>query len=368
MVSVLHVWALACASAWATSPARLSERPPRLSERSVEQRYQSWVARQSEPEHNEAYRFVPALHQSIAPLARNRPGVIQPMLIGRSVERRPIWGFRIRRPGQPVHTKVLVFAGIHALEWITSETAVEFIQDTVRQPPKGVEVVVVPLLNPDGRERAQDDRLAGENRYRRANARGVDLNRDFAVNTEAKAVWKAIIPAYYGRSQSPLSQPESQALDALLAAEQFDVAISLHAFGGFFYTPWSGLWKRPEDWSELHRLGTVMSEAQGSHAYKVRQLARWGFFFRAHGSEIDHIYGRYGTLAFLVEITRSGVTPFRPRSMREYFQWYNPPNPERHTLRTVRALRSLVHTLDWEARSAAIAGAQPPKSRPKAAP
>lgn len=343
MKRLFCLWMVLASPAWGATPVLRGKR-------TIEQRYQSWVARQAEPEHDEAYRFVPALHESIAPLARERPGVVQPILVGRSAERRPIWAFRIRRPEHPIHTKVLVFAGIHALEWISSETAVEFIEDLAHQPPKGVEVVVLPLLNPDGRERAQNDRLKGDNNYRRANARGVDLNRDFAVNTEVKAVWRHIIPAYYGHSKTPLSQPESQALDALLAAEQFDVALSLHAFGGFFYTPWSGVWERPEDWSELHRLGTVMSQAQGSHAYKVRQLSRWGFFFRAHGSEIDHIYGKYGTLSFLVEITRSGVNPFKPRTLREYFYWYNPPNPERHTLRTVRALRALVHTLDWEGR------------------
>lgn len=343
MLTALHILVFALGSAWARSPA---VHPVR----SVDRRYQAWVARQTEPDHAEAYRFVPALHRAIAPLARDQPGRIQPFIVGHSVERRPIWGFRIRRPETPSHTKVLVFAGIHALEWITSETAVEFIEDTVALPPKGVEIIVVPLLNPDGRSRAENDRLEGANRYRRSNARGVDLNRDFAINTEPKAIWKAIIPGYYSRSETPLSQPESRALDALLEAEQFDVAISLHAFGGFFYTPWSGVWERPKDWPELHRLGTVMSRAQGSHAYKVRQLSRWGFFFRAHGSEIDHIYGKYGTLAYLIEITRSGVNPFRPRTLREYFYWYNPPNPERHTVRTVRALRSLVHTLDWEGR------------------
>ena len=343
MVLFLHLCIFFALPAWSTTPIVRGKR-------TVEQRYQSWAARQAEAEHSEAYRFAASFHQTIAPLARERPGVIQPILMGRSVERRPIWAFRIKRPGEPSHTKVLVFAGIHALEWITSETAVTFLEELVKHPPKGVEVVIAPLLNPDGRERAERDRLSGENHYRRVNARGVDLNRDFAVNTEAKAVWRHIIPGYYGRSASPLSQPESRALDKLLAAERFDVALSLHSFGGFVYTPWSGLWERPADWPELHRLGTVMSQAQGSHAYKVRQLSRWGFFFRAHGSEIDHIYGKYGTLAYLIELSRSGVNPFRPQTFREYFHWYNPQRPDRHVERGVRALRSLVHTLDWEGR------------------
>ena len=123
------------------------------------------------------------------------------------------------------------------------------------------------------------------------------------------------------------------------------MAVSLHAFGGFMYTPWAGAWERPEDWKVHHRLGTVMSQAQGAHAYKVRQLSRWGFFFRAHGAEIDHIYGKYDTVAFLIELTRSGLNPFRPETFKTPFNWYNPKKPARHVDKGVSALRALVHTL-----------------------
>ena len=74
-----------------------------------------------------------------------------------------------------------------------------------------------------------------QNKYRRGNADNVDLNRDFAVNREAKAIWRHLLPNRYGTSEAPLSQPESRALDALAEAERYDVAVSLHAFGGFFY-------------------------------------------------------------------------------------------------------------------------------------
>jgi hypothetical protein len=91
-----------------------------------------------------------------------------------------------------------------------------------------------------------------------------------------------------------------------------------------------------------------MSQAQGAHAYKVRQLSRWGFFFRAQGAEIDHIYGKYGTLAFLIELSRSGMNPFRPYTIRDHFYWYNPPQPARHVQKGQRALQALVHTLAWD--------------------
>jgi len=314
-------------------------------------RYERWVRRLPERQSRGAYHTVDGVHREILPLVQAKPGVVRPFVIGHSVQRRPIWAFRISRAGRTAHTKVLVFAGIHALEWISTEAATAFIADLAAQTPRGVEVVVVPLLNPDGREKVEQDHMAERAHYRRGNAKNVDLNRDFSVHREAKAIWRHVIPAYYRSTAAPLSQPESRALDRLLEREEFDAAVSLHSFGGFVYTPWAGVWERPEDWARLHELGQAMSAAQGAHAYKVRQLSRWGFFFRAHGAEIDHIYGKYGTLSFLVELSRSGLNPFRPRTFKDPFYWYNPPHAERHVQKGVRALRGLVYTLGFESRA-----------------
>lgn len=338
MLTLLFCSFLGFSSAWGVTPT--IDKEARQAKR-----FSRWVHRSPRRAQLTAYRMADQVFRDAQEHVDSRSGVIRPVLLGHSLQRRPIWGFRVSRPGTTPHTKVLVFAGIHALEWISTETATQFIEELVTLPPRGVEVVIVPLLNPDGREKVEQDLMAGRKTYRRGNAANVDLNRDFSVNRDAKAVWKHLIPQYYRSTKAPLSQPESQALDRLLAKEDFDVAVSLHAFGGFVYTPWAGLWERPEDWKTHHRLGTVMSQAQGAHAYKVRQLSRWGFFFRAHGAEIDHIYGQYDTLAFLIELTRSGLNPFRPRSFKSPFNWYNPKRPKRHVDKGIASLRALVYTL-----------------------
>ena len=87
------------------------------------ERFQRWVAKQKGPVERDGYLTTAGVFQAASALNRARSGVVQPMLIGHSVERRPIWAFRVRRPGDEVHTKVLVFAGIHALEWISTQTA-----------------------------------------------------------------------------------------------------------------------------------------------------------------------------------------------------------------------------------------------------
>ncbi|MDP2310257.1 MAG: M14 family zinc carboxypeptidase [Pseudomonadota bacterium] len=313
--------------------------------------YVAWAAAEPIVAHPEpAYHYAAELHRAIAPLVAARPGVVRPFVVGRTVNGRPIWGFRVSSPGDAPapglpKKKLLVFAQIHALEWVPSEIAVAFLTEIAAHPLEGVEITVIPSLNPDGRAKVEADLLAGDNKYRRGNADNVDLNRDFPVNREAKAVWRHLIPGRYATSPAPLSQPESRALDALAETERFDVAVSLHSFGGFLYYPWAGLWERPKDWAEMQRLGLVMQAAMGAHAYKPRQLARWGFFFRGHGMEIDHLYGTYGTKAFLIETTRSGFSLARPEDWGNHFRWYNPKEPERHVREGLRALRALAHDI-----------------------
>ena len=111
------------------------------------------------------------------------------------------------------------------------------------------------------------------------------------------------MPRRYATSQRPLSQPETQALDALAARERYHRAASLHAFGGFS-TTLVGPTASPTALERVCSHGPRNGTRHGTKAYKTRQLSRWAFFFRAQGSEIDHLYGRYGTKPFLIEVTR----------------------------------------------------------------
>ena len=270
-------------------------------------RFLALAARKPPSPHPEpAYRFQADIFAELAPYAADRPGVVTVEEIGRTVEGRPIWAFHVTDPTTPVTQTLFVSASIHALEWVGAEVATELAVRLAENPVPGVRVTVVPMLNVDGRVQVEKDLRAGQNEYRRRNANGVDLNRDFAVNREAIAFWRHILPRRYTTSPAPLSQPESQAIDALARREQFDVAVSLHAFGGYIYYPWAGLWERPPDRARFVELGTVMQSGMGARAYRVQQLSHWAFFFRGHGMELDHLYAEYGTYAFLIELTRSG--------------------------------------------------------------
>ena len=302
--------------------------------------YLEWAAATAPTPHPEpAYRFEADVHEVFSRWVAERPGVVRPFRVGQSGEDRPIWGFRLADPAAPVRGRLLVLATLHALEWVPTEVAVAFAEDFAAQPIAGVEVVVIPTLNVDGRALVEADLRADRAVYRRGNAARVDLNRDFGVHRQSDAVWKALLPSRYTVSPGPLSQPETRALDALAARERFDAAVSLHAFGGFFYYPWAGRFARAPGHAELHRLARVMQDAMGAHAYRPRQLSRWGFFFRGLGMELDHLHHQYGTWAFLVETTRSGLAT--PADLGVPFRMYNPRDPARHAREGVRYLRAL---------------------------
>lgn len=311
--------------------------------RPVDDAYARWIEQHVPPPGDRPepdYHLLEEVHTELAAWVERRPHAVQPFMAGRTTESRPIWGYRIHDPGHPITHRVLVLGGIHALEWISTEVALGFALEFARQPLPGVELVVIPVLNVDGRRLAERDLLAGENKFRRGNGHRVDLNRDFPMHHDSTSFWRHILPGYHASSPEPLSQPESQAIDRLAGLGHFDLAVSLHSFGGFLYLPWSGHWARPDDWPALHALGYAMAAGQGAHAYRVLQLSRWGFFFRAQGSEIDHLYGVHGVPAVLVECSRSGLSPLRPREWRSFFRRYNPADPGPHVRLGIGALRA----------------------------
>jgi murein peptide amidase A len=128
--------------------------------------------------------------------------------IGRSVEGRAI---EARAFGEGP-TRALVHAGIHGDEPGAAAAAERLCARLEAERP-AARVVVVPAVNPDGLSRGAKD-----------NARGVDLNRNFAARSWGQAVEK---PGYFGGTAA-LSEPESAALAALLEAERPARIVAIH--------------------------------------------------------------------------------------------------------------------------------------------
>lgn len=128
-------------------------------------------------------------------------------LIGRTVQGRPIL---IQVVGQGADT-ALIMGTIHGNE-VAGTTLVEQLGQHLRNNPQLVEgrrIVLLPVANPDG--------MAAKTRD---NARGIDLNRNFDTPNRVDSGTNGL---------RPLTEPESQALQALIKEYAPKRIVSIHS-------------------------------------------------------------------------------------------------------------------------------------------
>jgi murein peptide amidase A len=198
-----------------------------------------------------------SLFLGIETSAANSP--VRRLVLGRSVEGRPIVAFEVGDPDAA--RRELVVGCIHGDE----KAGVAIAGRLVHAPLSGLDLWVVPTLNPDGA-------AAGT----RGNARGVDLNRNFPWH------WRRLRgPVYSGPHR--LSEPESRIAYDLIKRLRPQVSIWFH---------------QPLD---------VVDEAGGSKALERRFASAVGFSLKRLRREPGSVVGwenhiLRGSTAFVVEL------------------------------------------------------------------
>jgi hypothetical protein len=146
-------------------------------------------------------------------------GTARRVLLGRSSKGRPIRAFRVGDRSSP--RKALVVGSIHG-----NEPEGLSVTDALRGlHPRGVDLWVVPTVNPDGL-RAN----------RRQNARGVDLNRNFSYRWRRDGRRGS---SYYSGPR-PFSEPETRAVRRLILRLRPQITIWFHQPWGFVVLPEHG--------------------------------------------------------------------------------------------------------------------------------
>jgi murein peptide amidase A len=125
--------------------------------------------------------------------------------IGTSVDDRPIRAYHLGNPD--ARTTAVVLGSMHG-----NEKAGISVVDALRdgKPVKGVDLWVIPTINPDG--------VAANTRQ---NSRGVDLNRNFRAN------WAPLTGSYYSGT-GPFSEPESRAFKRFVNRVDPKFIVSFH--------------------------------------------------------------------------------------------------------------------------------------------
>jgi len=209
----------------------------------------TWIVQPRDP-----YTYL-AMQQDMAALLAAYPDNMQLETIGTSRQGLPIPAAVIGEKDAPF--QVLVQAALHGREHMTALIAMGQAEYLLQKGvPEGVCFRIVPMSNPDGaaisqtgqggelqRKIRQADIAAdhaaqeeGTSYYRlwKANAYGVDLNRNF------DAGWEQIdtrpSPSREGfRGEAPFCEPESCALRDYTLLHLFSVTLSYHAMGSEIY-------------------------------------------------------------------------------------------------------------------------------------
>ena len=287
------------------------------------------------PTGRETYRVMEDYTSEMKQLAEQHPDIVRPVVIGTTVEGRPIEGLEIaagvnETDGRPAYLQVGL---IHAREWPSGELPMEFAHDLVGgfgSDPRitsmlqGVRVFIVPVLNVDGFIASRsfgtspfdDDSSAtsgaasqDQAAYKRKNCRptvpgsealpcplrsqsGVDLNRNFG------AYWGGVgssgdVASISYRGSGPFSEPESQALHALSSRIQPTVVVVNHTFteeGEWLRQPgFDDVVAVTEDEAATKQLGDAMAAASGWGSHRALAIGEitgaaedWNYF--AQGS------------------------------------------------------------------------------------
>ena len=254
------------------------------------------------------------------------------LVLGESVEGRPIRACKLPCKQKP-EGAVLLCGNIHGVELIASHTALGFMEALVEGRfaalTERADVFFLPCINPDGYAKTWEAEGVGELGDLRANKNGVDLNRNFP-KPEPQTSFKWIEfsgsddpKSSFYRGTGPFSEPETKAVEELLAREKLAGSISLHSFMGTVIPPRV---TEKADFETYKRLARAFASGQAKIRYR-RVASRTFDVFT--GEMEDHQHHVYGTWAVTVEIFPVLASYRQHLSAPSLFWRFNPREPER---------------------------------------
>ncbi len=261
------------------------------------------------------FRSYETIRGRLDELAAGRPDLARVVLIGESVEGRPIPGLVVsRNPAtEEDEPEVRVVAALHGNECLAAEMALRLAEllvedyDTdpgIRAIVDRTELWIFPLANPDGYAAIPATRQ---------NARRVDLNRNFGL------MWVGSASAQSG--DDPFSEPETQAFRENGLARRFVLGLSYHTVAAYVNAVWNYTPVLPRDSAEIEAIGL---DYAGSSTYEFVFGWTW---YAIYGDITDWAYGTSGTLDYTIECRSDadveGEWAFHEQAMRAFLAWAN---------------------------------------------
>ncbi|MEM6294185.1 MAG: M14 family zinc carboxypeptidase [Myxococcota bacterium] len=237
--------------------------------------------------------------------------------LGRSHQGRPIWALKIsdNPTADESEPSVLLNGAHHASELLSVEFPLDAAatllegygrdRDVTRWVD-GMEIFVVPMVNPDGNHMfLEQTRFASRKNARDTNLdgfhdpfEGVDLNRNYYFGWGDRGSSGVLASKYY-RGPHPASEPETWAMVTLADRQRFASAISFHTVGSAIFVPYT-VGATPPSPNAPMAIAREMAEAgltqPNDKAIRVRRNG-----YPVAGSDQDWLLHAHGTAAYIVE-------------------------------------------------------------------
>lgn len=285
------------------------------------------------------YRTVEEIEQFLHTMAEEYPTLTRLVDIGDSWDRQQpgapvgyhLWALRITNQAI-TETKPVFFlmAATHARELTTAEIAIRFVDYLLTNYGRDAEatwllneheIVVVPMVNPDGRKLAEQGYLQRKNTNtsyggncptppRSSSHFGVDLNRNFSFQWGAEKDVSPCSAVFPGGT--PASEPETQSLQAFIQSlypnhprlgdgvaapyTTTGVLISLHSYSDLVLWPWGYTYEPAPDATGLEQLGQRL--AAFNHYEPTQAIG----LYPTSGTTDDWAYGELRIAAYTFEI------------------------------------------------------------------
>lgn len=249
--------------------------------------------------------------------------------IGKSHQSRPILALTIGKTDSKNPRRIFLNGLQHAREWVAAAVPIYAAEQLAVAAAEGgnsnlanllnvVQVIVVPVVNPDGyiysgtnrdwRKNRASTSKCNEKNSLGSQGPGVDLNRNWATDYggSGSTSLDPCSDVYIGTS--PFSEPETAAVrDFVLRTKGLKAHIDFHSYGQLVLGTWSFTDDQPPRAEEIDIVGTTlqddMTNAEGAK-YRFGRGANNKLMYPASGTMVDWMFAQ-GVLSFTVELRPS---------------------------------------------------------------
>jgi predicted deacylase len=245
--------------------------------------------------------------QSMLELEQEFPGLVKSEVIGHSVEGRAIVALHLSNfADERAKPTVGLMGNLHGDEIGNGPWGMAVLRQVLEgygKDPAATaalnarDIRAIPYANPDGRFRVEQGYLTGDHKdlFHRANANGVDLNRNF--------------PFGYGSTRAnrgtagphALSEPESQAIAAYWTQHPPELYIDIHSAGDDVLVPYGFPHAPSPHLAGLLRIARGIGERNGYGVASSADFTNGG----TSGTSKDWVHGVLGKPAFTMEVART---------------------------------------------------------------